>query len=134
MRLAALLAQLVLASLAALSDHRTRRVPNWLTLGGLLAAFAIRGAQGPSGLAWAFLGALASGAGVFLLYRKGRAGGGDVKLAAAVGAMTTLGPVAVLAGFVLLRFHHPRIVAPFGPPVLAGVLAAVLVETAYACL
>lgn len=91
---AALLAALVLA--AAVGDWRSRRIPNWLTAGGILAGFALNAAYG----AWrqAALG-FALAAAVYLpLYLLRAMGGGDLKLMAAVGAIT--GPSIWLAIFV----------------------------------
>lgn len=75
--------------IAAITDLRTRTIPNWLVLAGLIAGFALnirwRGAEG-------ILFALA-GMGMALLiylplYLLRAMGGGDVKLMAAAGAIT----------------------------------------------
>lgn len=91
------LAAVVLA--AALSDLRSRSIPNWLTLGGILLGFAINFyAAGLAGLKTAGLGFLASL--LFLIpFLLGFLGGGDVKLMAAVG--TFAGPANLLVVFVL---------------------------------
>lgn len=80
---------------AAVTDARTGRIPNWLTLpvlglGPLLCAI-IGGRASAMG---SLIGLLLAGAVPWLLYRstEGRAiGGGDVKLFAALGAL--LGPI-----------------------------------------
>jgi prepilin peptidase CpaA len=90
---------LTLASLAALYDVRTRRVPNWLTLSALAVAplahaLAACGAQGADGALRAagssLLGVVLCGTVPLVLWRCGYVGGGDVKLLAAMGAV--LGP------------------------------------------
>jgi prepilin peptidase CpaA len=88
------LAAVVIA--AALSDIRSRSIPNWLTLGGILLGFAVNGyASGLPGLKTAGLGFLASLA--FLIpFALGFLGGGDVKLMAAVGAFTGAGNLLVI--------------------------------------
>ncbi len=85
----------MIASIACVTDWRTRRIPNVLTFGaalaGLLYQFATGGVEalGQGLLGWV-LGAL-----VFLLpFALGGLGGGDVKLLAALGAW--LGPVDAL--------------------------------------
>ncbi len=72
---------------AAISDWRTRRLPNWLTVGGLAAALLMHGVvNGFGGLAFALCG-FATGFGFLLvLWLIGGGGGGDVKLMGALGA------------------------------------------------
>jgi Flp pilus assembly protein protease CpaA len=69
------------------TDLSSRRIPNWLTLPALGIALVVAAASG--NLASALAGALFAG-GLFvlpaILYGAGAAGGGDVKLAAFVGA------------------------------------------------
>jgi len=87
----------VLVSVA--SDVLTRRMPNTITLGGIVVALGIHGATGfvDSGIGGMFkgagvalLGALACGLVPFMAWKKGELGGGDVKLFAAIGAL--MGP------------------------------------------
>jgi prepilin peptidase CpaA len=91
-----LFATLAVAAVAAITDLRTGRIPNWLTLGGVFAGILGHLIHG-----WKFAGlrtglleaAIALGGLAFcslaplLLYSKGAMGGGDVKLFAAVGAL-----------------------------------------------
>lgn len=73
---------------AAVYDVRYRRIPNWLTVGGVLIGLALNAFlyQGWPGQRHSLLG-LAVGFGVyFLLYALRAMGAGDVKLMAAVGA------------------------------------------------
>lgn len=82
-----ILLTLVLA--AALYDVRYRRIPNWLTAGGVLVGIAINTFlyQGWPGLRLSLVG-LAAGFGVyFALFAVRAMGAGDVKLMAGVGAM-----------------------------------------------
>jgi prepilin peptidase CpaA len=80
---------LALLVAAALYDVRFRRIPNWLTVLGVIVGFVINGLIGPpeGGLLFSLEG-LAVGFGVYLvLYVLRAMGAGDVKLMAAVGAM-----------------------------------------------
>lgn len=83
---------------AAVTDLRSRRIPNALTmpvlLGGLTAAVAVGGGVG---LADACAGAVLLALPYLLLYRYAGGGGGDAKLMAAVGAW-----LGVLPGVVVL--------------------------------
>ncbi len=69
-------------------DWRTRRLPNWLTVGGLGVALVARFGNGGMSLFLDGFGA-AAGGGAFLLlpFLARGAGGGDVKMMAAAGAM-----------------------------------------------
>ncbi|HLH17434.1 MAG TPA: A24 family peptidase [Bryobacteraceae bacterium] len=80
---------LALLALAAIFDIRGRRIPNWLTLSGVLLGFLINTLIGPpeGGFLFALEGFLA-GFGVYMvLYILRAMGAGDVKLMAAVGAL-----------------------------------------------
>jgi|SRR6185369_315605 len=80
---------IVLLVAAAVIDYRSYRIPNWLTVGGMLlglACSAILPSPDHTGLVWA-LGGLAVGFGVMLpLYALRILGAGDVKLMAMAGA------------------------------------------------
>jgi prepilin peptidase CpaA len=92
---------LTLLIAAAVFDVRYRRIPNWLTVSGVLAGVALNTAIGlpEAGTAFALEG-LALGFGVyFLLYLLHAMGAGDVKLMAAVGALT--GPANWLGIFIV---------------------------------
>lgn len=73
--------------MAAWSDVRERRIPNWLVLSTLIMAFVARGyCYGVAGLAAGGVGMLA-GLGIpFLLWLGGFLGPGDAKLMGAAGA------------------------------------------------
>lgn len=74
---------------AAIYDLRYRRIPNWLTVTGVLIGVSVNALIGPpeAGLLFALQG-LAAGFGVYLvLYLLHAMGAGDVKLMAAVGAL-----------------------------------------------
>ena len=98
------LAALAWATLGAIWDIRTLRIPNWLTgsglLLGLLLHFFLEGCNSAAG---ALLGAMIAG-GVFLMfYVAGGMNAGDVKLIAAVCCLAGLQAVApVLIGTALL--------------------------------
>jgi prepilin peptidase CpaA len=91
-----LLAAVAASAIAAIVDYRTGQIPNWLTLGGIVAGVVGHLAQG-----WVSEGARAGlveagfavGGLVFcslapaVLYVKGGMGGGDLKLYAAIGAL-----------------------------------------------
>jgi len=80
---------LVLVLVAAMYDIRDRRIPNWLTVSGVLVGLALNSFlyQGWPGLRHGLLG-LAMGFGFyFVLYALRAMGAGDVKLMAAVGSM-----------------------------------------------
>jgi prepilin peptidase CpaA len=84
----AVLLMLIIA--AAVFDVRYRRIPNWLTVSGVVAGIALNTAIGrpEAGTAFALEG-LALGFGLyFILYLLHAMGAGDVKLMAAVGALT----------------------------------------------
>lgn len=85
-------AALVVAGLACLTDIRSRRIPNVLTLGAAAGAFGnFLVTDGLRGLGWSAAG-WAVGLAMFLpLFVLRGIGGGDVKLMAALGAW--LGPV-----------------------------------------
>ena len=84
---------LILVLCAAYFDARTRRIPNWLTVSGVLAGIALNTFLYPglSGL-WFALKGLALAFGVYLALHLLRAmGAGDVKLMAAVGSIVGAG-------------------------------------------
>ncbi|HWM84467.1 MAG TPA: A24 family peptidase [Kofleriaceae bacterium] len=79
---------LLIAAIAAVTDFRRGEIPNWLTLPPLVVAPIAYGIlHGP----WAALGAVAAmvvcALVPYMLFRRGAAGGGDVKLFAALGAV-----------------------------------------------
>lgn len=86
----------VLLSLAAVLDIRQRRIPNLLSLGGMIMGLALWTLHaGASGLLSGIAGLLV-GSALFLPFYIARGmGAGDVKLMGAVGAF--LGPYHVLA-------------------------------------
>ena len=90
----------ILAAIAAIFDIRYRRIPNWLVLAGILVGFA----WNVSSSGWPGLGRASAGLGLgfilyFPLYLLRARGAGDVKLLAAVGAVT--GPLNCLWIFLL---------------------------------
>ena len=84
------------ASLAAVIDVWSRRIPNWVTFGTLLAGVLINAWLHGFGGAINSLGGAALGLGMLLPFYAMRAiGAGDVKLLAAVGAL--VGPQALVS-------------------------------------
>jgi prepilin peptidase CpaA len=100
----------ILVAIAAAYDIRYRRIPNWLVLAGIIVGLA----WNLSALGWSGLGRAAEGLGLgfilyFPLYLIRARGAGDVKLLAAVGAITGPGNcvwifllTAVLGGIIAL--------------------------------
>ena len=80
---------LIVLLAAAVFDVRYRRIPNWLTVGGVLMGIAMNTVIGPplAGVGFALAG-LGVAFGIYvLLYALRAMGAGDVKLMAAVGAL-----------------------------------------------
>jgi prepilin peptidase CpaA len=99
---------IVVAAIAAATDLRSGRIPNWLTFPAMLLGLAISGiGRGIPGLVVSLLGLVICAAVPFIVYRAsdGRGiGGGDIKLFSAFGAL--LGPThgleVEMASFVLV--------------------------------
>ena len=75
-----------LVGLAAWVDLRSRRIPNWLTLGVLVSGLALRAVDGLTSLGQGVLGAGLGLAIAVVLFGLGAMGGGDGKLLIGVGA------------------------------------------------
>lgn len=89
------LSALVLVGIAAVLDHRSQRIPNWLSYGGLMLALCLLGfSDGTKGLQFALSGAAVGGGILLPLWLLGGLAAGDVKLMTAVGAF--LGPAAAV--------------------------------------
>jgi prepilin peptidase CpaA len=77
-----------LVLLAAYTDFRGSRIPNWVTLSGAGAGLLVQTIFGGWSGAWgSILGLVIGFVPLFLLYLIGALGGGDVKLFAAIGAI-----------------------------------------------
>jgi prepilin peptidase CpaA len=82
----------VLVIVAAIWDIRTRRIPNWLTLSGVILSVALNTFLYEINGLWFSLKGLGVAFGVyFVLYLLRAMGAGDVKLMAAVGAAAGAG-------------------------------------------
>ena len=85
--------------LAAFTDIRENKIPNWLTLSSALVALLLNlSLSGMEGLLWSFLGIFTGFSLLFLLYLWGGMGAGDVKLLSTVGAF--VGPKLVFYTFI----------------------------------
>jgi prepilin peptidase CpaA len=80
----------VIVILAAIWDLRWRRIPNWLTLAGMVLGIALSWFLDVPGLGASLQGLGVAFAIYFLLYLLRGMGAGDVKLMAAVGATAGL--------------------------------------------
>ena len=118
----------VLLAVAVIGDLRERRIPNWLSLGGIVMGVALHTAlRGGDGASTALLGGLAGGLLLFPFYLLRGMAAGDVKLMAAVGAhlgpsltlvaaLATLIAGAALAVFTLYRGRTTRLANPITNP------------------
>jgi prepilin peptidase CpaA len=86
----------ILVSTAAVLDLRTHRIPNALTVSGVVVALALRSTGGSAELYAGLLGGLIAFVVAAILFAAGAFGGGDAKLLTGVG--TILGPQLILAG------------------------------------
>lgn len=84
---------------AAVEDLRRRRVPNWLTAGGVVGGLACAAWGGWHGLGMAAAGTVVGFLILLPFHWCGAMGGGDVKLMAAYGSL--LGPSGILLAAVL---------------------------------
>ncbi|MNY05908.1 Type IV leader peptidase family protein [compost metagenome] len=96
---AANLSLVAMVIVAAVSDVRSRRIPNWLVAAGLaLALVAQVATHGPADGALVWIGGAATGAVMLLaVYLMGGMGAGDVKLMGAVGAFMGVAGAAHVA-------------------------------------
>ena len=86
--------------LCAVWDVQTRRIPNWLSVGGMLAGLGVNLVWfGLPGLVVSLAGLLVIGAVLLPPFALGGIGGGDVKMMAALGSF--LGPVAAVKALLL---------------------------------
>lgn len=120
---------------ALLTDVRTMKIPNVLTVSAALSGLLVRtGVQGITGLAEACAGLLAGFALLLVLHIFGAVGAGDVKLFAAIGAWTGIPftlrvlvysiALAAAAGFILWMWRRAQ--RPAKIPFMLAVFPAVL--------
>jgi prepilin peptidase CpaA len=133
--LAFLVAAVAMSAIAAVADYRTGRIPNWLTLGGIVVGvvghvaygwIAVNRGTGLSNGAFAVAGLLFCSLAPGVLYWKGGMGGGDLKLFAAIGALAhpMLGIEAQMYSFLVAAVIAPARLAYEGK--LFSVLGASL--------
>jgi prepilin peptidase CpaA len=85
-------------ALCAVTDYRTKRIPNWLTVPAAILGLVFSSlAPGGIGLAMSLAGFAVGLALLLLPWLLGGGGMGDVKMLAALG--TWLGPVGILVAF-----------------------------------
>ena len=112
---------------SAAMDLRTRRVPNWLTLGITALGMTLAAAHWSDRTIAAALGGFAVGLLVMLPgHIVGATGAGDVKLFAAVG--TLLGPAGIAVAFVYTALFGGALALTFA--IVRGRLNHTLQETA----
>jgi Flp pilus assembly protein protease CpaA len=116
-------AAVLISATAAWTDHRSARIPNWLTSSGFLVGVAFHGW-------WAVLGALFCAGAALVLTKLARngIGAGDLKLALALGAC--LAPLVVILSLVsvfLVRMS-PRIEVRGGVVAFGAVLLLVVMR------
>jgi prepilin peptidase CpaA len=88
----------ILLALACLSDLRTRRIPNVLTISAAASAVLFHLATGGwSAAGWSVAGLFLGAALFFPMFALRGMGAGDVKLLAAIGAWLGPGQVAIVA-------------------------------------
>lgn len=74
---------------AFITDIRSMRIPNWITVTALLTGLLVQAVvQGWQGLLFAICGAVAGFVLLLIMYSIGAVGAGDVKLFAGIGAWT----------------------------------------------
>lgn len=89
---------LILVSVAAVVDIKYRRIPNCLTLAGVISGLILHTVTtGWAGFLFSFQGAVAGLLLLFIPFVLGGIGAGDVKLLAAIGALGGTGFVATTA-------------------------------------
>jgi Flp pilus assembly protein protease CpaA len=91
---------LVTLAAAAVWDLKFRRIPNLLTVSGLLVALMMRGIQGASPLIDGVIGAGVAALVSLPLFSLGALGGGDGKLLIAIGGF--MGPVRLAGAFLMI--------------------------------
>jgi prepilin peptidase CpaA len=98
--------------IAVLYDYRTRKIPNYLIITGMIAAFAYHGlTEGYQALWFGFKGFMVGLMVLFLPFGMGWLGGGDVKLLGMIGAFK--GSLFVLGSFVFMALWGGLIAAAY---------------------
>ena len=128
---------ILLGCAASIDDLRRRHIANWINVAGVAAGLIYHTAMGGLPGFGRAAGGAAVGFSVFLiLYLMGGMGGGDIKLAAAFGAL--LGPTGILLAALLaapvgaaiagicLIWHWRARAIPYAPALTLGAWMALL--------
>ncbi len=83
-------ALILVLALSVWFDVGERRIPNWITVGGLVGSLILRGIVGPEALGVGVLGGALGFALGILLFAAGAMGAGDAKLLVTVGSFLGL--------------------------------------------
>ncbi|MFN8473866.1 MAG: prepilin peptidase [Anaerolineae bacterium] len=121
---------------ATVTDIRSRRVPRWLTLGGILLGLAVAAMSGSEALLASLAGLVVGGVLLLPFVLKGGMGLADALLLAAGGAWLGWQPIlhvalwGALAGGILalVALARGQRSLPYAPALLVGVLLALAVR------
>ena len=115
------------AGVLAFYDFRWRTLPNWLTIGGAILFLGVRFVTGGVGSLTSGVAA-GSVAGAFLLvpFLLRGAGGGDVKMLFAAGAMAGWSRLLLLLWYTLPPKDSDKLRVPFSIAISVGLVLAML--------
>ncbi len=121
---------------ATITDLHSRRVPRWLTLGGMLLGVAVATISGSEALLASLAGLVVGGVLLLPFVLKGGMGAADALLLAAGGAWLGWQPIlhvalwGALAGGILalVALARGKRSLPYAPALLAGALLALAIR------
>jgi prepilin peptidase CpaA len=125
---------LAVCAVASLTDWRSYRIPNWLTIPAVFLGLGMGAIDGVQGVLAALVGASVCALTPLILCALGAMGGGDLKLLMAMGALlgAKLGLTAQLYAFAAASlwgigtWRGSKTQLRFAPSVLVGVLGALV--------